>query len=261
MRSVKTALVNPSNQSLAREAFKAGIKAHGKPVSAQDAWNFIRDSHGGKLQDAMPSAFRKRYIMEFEAWKLRTRGKKNPESDSAAAFESFHGEPSGETVIIEDKIHEHEYLWVCGRLIEICVNTLTGRYLYLSWEDREEADTPYLCCSEDGTQLYIEGGDQELDLKAIGMDGDRWVKDRMVIGEFSPKEKGRACNITYRTKKDFDNFEEIDYQHELGESSKELRHPVAPFLEYEPRNKKLYITGGQYIINKPLFGTSPGIEN
>jgi hypothetical protein len=194
-----------------------------------------------------------------QTWYAKYR--KNPATDAESAFESFHGEPSAETVVIEDELHEHEHLWTCGRLMELCVATLTGKYLELVWEDRKDADIPYLACSEDGAQLYIEGGDQELDLKAIGMDGDRWVKDRMVIGQFAPKEKGRAYNITYRTKKDFDNFEEIDYQHELGESSKELRNPAAPYLEYEPRNKKLYITGGQYIIKKPLFGTSPGIEN
>jgi len=185
----------------------------------------------------------------------------NPAADADSAFESFHGEPSSETVIIEDEIHEHEHLWTCGRLMQICVNTQTGMYLELDWEGRPDGEIPYLACSEDGRQLYIEGGDQELDLEAISMDTERWLKDRMVIGEFAPKERGREYNITYRTKKDFDGFEEIDYQHELGESSKELRNPAAPFLEYEPRNKKLYITGGQYIIKKPMFGTSPGIEN
>jgi len=187
--------------------------------------------------------------------------RRNPAADADSAFESFHGEPSSETVIIEDEIHEHEHLWTCGRLMQICVNTQTGMYLELDWEGRPDGEIPYLACSEDGRQLYIEGGDQELDLEAISMDTDRWLKDRMVIGEFAPKERGREYNITYRTKKDFDGFEETDYQHELGESSKELRNPAAPFLEYEPRNKKLYITGGQYIIKKPMFGTSPGIEN
>jgi len=187
--------------------------------------------------------------------------KRNPQSDADEGFESFHGEPSSETVIIEDEIHEHEHLWVCGRLVEICVVTLTGIYLELSWEDRGKSDIPYLCSNEEGTQLYIEGGDQELDLSSIKMDGDRWVKDRMVVGEFAPPEGKRKYNITYRARKDFDGFEEIDYQHWLGEPSKDLRKPAAPFLEYEPRNHKLYITGGQYIIEKPLLGTSPGIEN
>ena len=193
--------------------------------------------------------------------------KKNPADAADSAFESFHGEPSSETVVIEDQIHEHEHLWTCGRLMQLCVVTLTGKYLELDWEGRPDGEIPYLACSEDGKQLYIEGGDQELDLTAIGMDSERWVKDRMVIGEFASKDiapvgdEGSPYNITYQGRKNFDNFQLIDYQHLLGEQSKELRNPAAPFLEYEPRNKKLYITGGQYIINKPLFGTSPGIEN
>jgi hypothetical protein len=203
----------------------------------------------------------RREISESKVRRRKMRGRNNPAADADTAFESFHGEPSGETVIIEDQIHEHEHLWVCGRLIEMFVVTQTGFLFELAFD---EDDAPYLCCSEDGRQLYIEGGDQEIDLAGIEMDDERWLKDRMVIGTFASKQDfggKQKHNITYRTKKDFDGFEEVDYQHELGESSKELRNPAAPFLEYEPRNKKLYITGGQYIIKKPLFGTSPGIEN
>jgi hypothetical protein len=184
--------------------------------------------------------------------------KRNPESEADSAFESFHGTPPRETVIVEEQIHEHEHLWNCGRLIEMVIDTLTGKELHLTWE---ETEAPFLSCSEDGKQLYIEGGDQELDLASIGMDSDRWVKDRMVVGTFAAPRGKRNWNLTYRTKKDFDGFEEIDYQHWLGEPSKELPNPSAPLLEYDPISKKLYVSGGQYIITKPLFGTSPGIEN
>jgi hypothetical protein len=198
-------------------------------------------------------------LIQDDIDKLERKRKRNPESDSDSAFESFHGAPPKETVIVEEKIHEHEHLWNCGKLMEIVVDTLTGKEMHLEWQDNNDA--PFLSASEDGKQLYIEGGDQELDLAAIGMDGERWVKDRMVIGAFAPPRNSRKWNLTYRTKKDFDKFEEIDYQHWLGEPSKELRNPAAPFLEYDPISKKLYISGGQYIIKKPVFGTSPGIEN
>jgi hypothetical protein len=187
----------------------------------------------------------------------RKRAKRNSADASDQAYESFHGQPVGETVLVSDDLHEHEHLWTLGLLMEMRVDTMSGFECLLNFED----DPPYLCSSEDGKQLYIEAGDQKLDLKALKLDGAEWRKDRMVIGQLSPPGKDRAgkpvkWNIGYQTEKDFDKFETILYQHDHGEET-----GVRPFLEYEPRNEKLYISGGQYKIKLPLFGTSPGIEN
>lgn len=183
--------------------------------------------------------------------------KRNPADDSDAAFRSFHGADPTETVTVEEEIHEHEYLWTCGQLVDITIDTPTGLEVTLSFE----SDPPFLAASEDGTQLYIEGGDQAVDLKALKMDGDAWLKDRMVLGTFAPPHGARKWNLTYHARKDFDKFEPIDYQHDLGESSKGMKEPMRPLLEYDPRSQHLYISGGQYSIKRPLFGTSPGIEN
>jgi hypothetical protein len=187
----------------------------------------------------------------------RRRARRNSADASDLAYERFHGQPVGETVLVSDDLHEHEHLWTLGLLIEMRVDTMSGFECLLNFED----DPPYLCSSEDGKQLYIEAGDQKLDLKALKLDGAEWRKDRMVIGQLSPPGKDRSgkpvkWNLGYQTEKDFDKFETILYQHDLGEET-----GVRPFLEYEPRNEKLYISGGQYKIKLPLFGTSPGIEN
>lgn len=183
----------------------------------------------------------------------------NPQSEAEALYESFHGRPSTETIEITDQVHEHEHLATLGKLVEIHVETVSGLLAHLQFDPQ---DPPWLASSEDGRQLYIEGGDQELDLAALKMDGDEWQKDRMVIGTFArpePRDKGakrRKHNLTYHTEKRFDQFEPIDYQHDLGEET-----GVRPLLEYEPRNKLLFISGGQYRIEQPLFSDSPGIEN
>jgi hypothetical protein len=187
------------------------------------------------------------------------------------AFEKFHGKEPGEAVFVETEEHVHENLAVVGLLMEMRIDCVTGIEALLSFED----DPPYLCMTEDGQQLYIEAGAQELDLKALGFEDKRWIKDRMVIGQFSAPgadlrdKKAAKWNIGYQTEKDFDNFEQILYQHDLGEETsidgKKTRvreeDRVRPFLEYEPRNERLYITGGKYFISLPVIGTSPGIEN
>jgi hypothetical protein len=217
------------------------------------------------------------------------KGRRNPESGAAELYQSFHGKPPEETVEIHEDIEEHGWLGNLGELTEIFVDTPTGYRLQLEWTGKE--DTPFLAANEDGTQLYVKGGKQSVDLAKIKMDDTDWVKDRMVLGQFSPpdpcskcggefvyspkmnrwqcseckhvanieREKGpvdRVHNITYRTEKDFDDFAAIDYQHALGEETGDR-----PTLEYDPRNELLFIAGGRYRIRKPLMETSPGIEN
>jgi hypothetical protein len=192
------------------------------------------------------------------------RTKKNSESGAAKFYEKFHGAPSNEEVIVENEIHEHEHLGVIGLLVAMVVDTPRGERVTISFESDGSDQVPWLCSSEDGCQLFIEGGDQTLDLAALGMDGEDWYKERMVIGRFAPPEPGRKWNLSYLTAKDFDQFEDIEYQHDLGEANegepKSMRREP-PILEYEPLNKLLFISGGQYKIGLPLFGTSPGIEN
>lgn len=221
-------------------------------------------------------------------WEVRGV-KRNPSDSAAALYESFHGKPSTEEVVIEEEVHEHEHLAVLGRLVEVWIETPTGLLACIEFDQDGEEDPVLVCASEDGRQLYFEGGDQAVDLAALKMDGEEWVKDRMVLGQFARPtckcggeflkvaapwyqcqkcgrkvhpdsknrdDKDRFHNIAYHTRKDFDKFEPIDYQHDLGEET-----GVRPFLEFDPRNKKLYVSGGQYFIEQPLLATSPGIEN
>lgn len=119
-------------------------------------------------------------------------------------------------------------------------------------------DPALLCSNEAGTQLYIQGGDQSVDLKAIHM-SDVPVKDSMILGE--------AYFVSYFTTKDFDQHKPTIYEHELAEESDKRRKHLGqgsgmyPTVRYDTLNQKLYLDGGEYHITKPMFQTSPGIEN
>lgn len=185
------------------------------------------------------------------------KSRRNPPEGAAEMYESFHGKPSEGTLTVEESIHEHENLATLGVLISLTVATISGLEAVIGMTDKDarqldfdetvaDPDTMYLSTNEDGTQLYIVGGDQSLDLDALKLaDMER---DDMVIGSL--------VELTYRTRKKFDKFQLTDYFHELGEETGEL-----PLLRYEPRSPHLYITGGNYKIKKPLIGVSPGIEN
>ena len=156
---------------------------------------------------------------------------RNPESSAAAKYEEFHGRPSREVIEIEEEIHVHDNLAVLGDLVEMKVATLWGKDVTIGFED----SAVLLCSNEEGTQLYIEGGDQSVDLAAMGLQGPELEKESVALGVL--------YELTYRTEKHFHKFEPIDYYHELGEES-----GYKPVLIYDRVNQRLLVSGGAYEI-------------
>lgn len=199
------------------------------------------------------------------ALRYRANGtRRNPENLAAEAYKRFHGRPSEEEVIIKEEIHYHKDLATLGVLAACVIDTPTGLRVTIEFDSDDGKPVPWLCMSEDGVQLFIEGGDQSIDLKPLEMDGKDWYKERMVLGTFAPPEGKRRWNLAYVTEKSFDQYETIRYEHDLGEANEgepKSHRREAPALEFEPLNKKLFISGGQYKIKLPMIGVSPGIEN
>lgn len=108
----------------------------------------------------------------------------------------------------------------------------------------------YLTSNEDGTQLFIVGGDQLLDLPGLGITGTQAEKELVTVGH--------VTNIVYHAHKIFSGKrEEYDYTHKFSEDS---GGPL-PELIYDRINQQLKLSGGMYKIDRPLVGTSPGIED
>lgn len=110
-----------------------------------------------------------------------------------------------------------------------------------------------LCSNESGTQLYFMGGDQSLDLAQLKIP----VRDLADIGS--------VTQIEYHTKKYWDGTgkrpEVATYYHKFGEEVKSKRNRPLPTLIYDSLNQKLSLAGGDYRIEQPLVGLSPGIQN
>lgn len=163
----------------------------------------------------------------------RAGKKPNPESDAAHLYEDFHGRPSTKIIDSVQEIHEPDELSGLGDLVEMKVATVTGLEATLSFKD----DPPLLCASPSRRQLYLQDGDQGLDLASLKMNGKGWVRESMVIGVIS--------ELTYSTEKGFEKFVPRDFFHKLGEES-----GVQPLLLYDPASKLLAITGGTYQIKR-----------
>lgn len=154
------------------------------------------------------------------------------EADSL--YESFHGKAPTRTTRIITKTKARTDYAELGPLVELKIHLLTGEKHKLNFPP-DGRDAIMLCSDPSGQQLYFIGGNQEVDLREIGMSGSPWEKDQMVLGVLEM--------VTYRTEKGFDNFQLTDYYHELGEES-----GMQPLLVYDNLNQLLSVAGGQYEV-------------
>ena len=158
-----------------------------------------------------------------------------PATDSAASaddlYTDFHGEPPSRHLEIATEVEEPVHLAELGTLVSLKVATPTKLEVTLGFEE----DPPYLASSADGRQLYIEGGNQQVDLSGLKMSGKEWERPNMMLGDL--------IETTYRTAKKFDKFKTIDYYHANGEES-----GIPPQLVYDPVNKLLTVVGGKYKV-------------
>jgi len=201
-----------------------------------------------------------------------SKSRKNPMDVALKRYEEFHGMPSAEILEFEEKEHHHSAKVGLGQLVSMLVTLINGKIVPLNspgfsekgsngrkyWEFDQK--TPivkrvYLTSSEDGRQLFIDGGDQSIPteaLRGLGITADD-EHDHMLIGTIDM--------ITYRTRKTFEDKgkNELDFFHKFGG---EGSRGVAPVLLYFKRSEKLRIAGGRYKIAPPrkdLGSVSPGI--
>lgn len=160
----------------------------------------------------------------------RSKHKKarRPNQASAAALsEQFHGRPVEQVTAVAETVTERRELAELGRLVELVV-ARDGK----AWSLKFENSDVRLASTPEGTQLYLVGGDQQVDLAALGLRPDR---DHIVLGEL--------LAVVYHTSKAFHDFEPTDYEHRFGEDS-----GIRPLLCYDVLNRALYIVGGNYRV-------------
>jgi hypothetical protein len=160
------------------------------------------------------------------------RKRANPATEAAEAFEEFHGRPSEETVTVQKQVHYHRHLAAAGKLEKLVVICRLGYRITLS-----KFKGAMLCFSEKwhetgyGPQLFIEGGDQSVDLKQFG-----------ISRPHETETLGDLVQVDYFTTKDHlgsDGGTAI-YQHKFLKPY--------PHLVYDVANQQLIFSGGKYVI-------------
>lgn len=173
---------------------------------------------------------------------FRRGAKKNPFDEAAELSEAFHGRPAEEVTEYAETIEVHAHLTDLGELVELELADPPGVIIRFDPGVR-------LASNEHGTQLYIVGGDQSVDLEEFDVDP---AKESVVLGT--------VAAVTYATAKFHLGEEDTipgPYRHEFGEEGGEL-----PALVYDTRNRLLSLHGGAYVIESDMDGGySAGIRN
>lgn len=166
----------------------------------------------------------------------RARRRNGEMEDAKKMFSKFHGRRPETIEEVQVKQNDRRTLAGLGVLMFLRTD------LTQEWNGKgvgihfSEKDRVIVACDPQGNQLYFLGGNQDISsiLPRHHADG---YKDFVYVGECS--------HIIYTTDKDFDNFEEKDYQHEFGEETGER-----PKLMFDCLNKQLYLIGGAYQVKR-----------
>jgi hypothetical protein len=171
--------------------------------------------------------------------RLVKRVKANPAAVAAEVFEDFHGFKPAEVVTVSKEVHHHAHLASLGTLVQLDV---------FGVDERGHKVTGFkgaiLACNEARDQLFIEGGDQRMDLKSFGI---KQVHEMETLGQ--------VTNIGYKTNKTHlgDEGGEAVYVHRFRATNQNGKHVVVkmtrePDLIYDVRNEQLLFSGGSYEI-------------
>jgi hypothetical protein len=169
-------------------------------------------------------------------WLEKVSKRANPAEAAAEMSERFHGRPVTEVLDIEEQVHYHEHLAELGELERLKVKALDGGIVTLT-----QFDGAILCSNEDGSQLYIRGGDQAVDPASFAV--EKPYHDKEDLGE--------VVKIWYFTTKEHlgDQGGTASYHHEFGEEDRERgTRPRRPRLEYSTRDQRLSFSGGAYAV-------------
>ena len=163
----------------------------------------------------------------------------NPAAASAEVFEEFHGFEPSEVVTVTKHIHHHEHLAAAGKLVSLDVWGIDDKGHKISGFKGS-----LLAFNETKNQLFVEGGDQSIDLADFGIDSPHELETL-----------GRLTDIGYQTNKTHlgDEGGEAVYVHKFRSTNRDGKHVIVkiaryPDLIYDVRNEQLLFSGGSYEI-------------
>lgn len=186
------------------------------------------------------SAGRRKYG-QAEMTRRSVAGRRNPAEAAAEAFREFNGRDPELTVRVKAKRHHHKHLAGAGLLVRLIVAGVDGREHKI-----ENFGGALLAFNEAKNQLFVEGGDQSINL------ADYRIKRPHEI-----ETLGKVLKISYEGRKDHLGAEggHAVYTHTFRTTNENGRHVVVkmarcPDLIYHRLDVQLEFSGGSYTIKR-----------
>jgi len=167
----------------------------------------------------------------------RKNARRRNYADSTELYSKFHGKGPArvtDTGLPIADYGDHHELAQLGKLVSLTIGDKDADPPWvkkIEWGSREAPD---LAAEPGGRQLYIIGGSQNLE-ESIEKLPIRADKDLLDLGF--------AYQVEYFTQKKFDNFQPVQYWHDLGEETGER-----PRVVYDRRKKRIHLVGGAYVV-------------
>ena len=218
-------------------------RTHGR-VNASDFDLCVKDvTRRGGARDPRAvcgAAGREKYGQaEMTRRSVAGRRKHQPADEAKAVFEEFHGYAPTEVVTVERQVHVHQHLAAAGKLVGLDVWGVDGR-----GHELRRFRGAILAFNEKKNQLFIEGGDQRVNLQDFGITRPHEVETL-----------GQVVDIDYHARKDHLGEEggTAVYVHRFTTTNENGRHITVnvaryPDLIYRVVDEQLEFSGGSYFI-------------
>lgn len=157
----------------------------------------------------------------------QVRRRRNDGQAADAFYEKTHGHKPEKDTFVTERLHEHSVLVGLGKLHELVIRNRAGEDIVVDGFGGAVAAS-----NESGTQLFIKGGNQSVDLKPFNMAAPHEIQ---VLGSL--------VEFTYHARKDH-------LTPETGGTGLYVHKFKAPYptVTYDVRNKLLTIAGGAYVL-------------
>jgi hypothetical protein len=173
---------------------------------------------------------------------LLNKGKrKNPGDAAVEAFRDFHGRDPEEVIRFETVHHFPKRTAAIGDLVSLDIRIPAGRGARNRFVHLENFGEAWLTRHPKMKQLYVEGGDQSIDLDVFGLD-DKDPHEVEYLGEL--------VRCVYFTRKDHLGADggEANYHHKFGKNELTLKKTELIRVGYHVPDEQLLFVGGGYEI-------------
>lgn len=206
----------------------------------------VRARGGARDPRAVCATAGRKKLGQAEMTRRSVAGRKNPAGAAAEGFEDFHGYAPTQSVKVTRRVHFHKFLSGAGELVSLVVLGVDN-----ATHTIKDFGGALLAFNEKRNQLFIEGGDQSLNLDNFG-----------ITEPHELETIGKVKKIGYETVKTHlgaDGGHAV-FVHTFRTTNENGRHVTVtinryPDLIYRVLEQQFEFSGGSYTIRRE------GIDN